>query len=247
MSKKVFNLFVFLLLLMIPIFNANAATEVSVKNQQELLEALEDEDVKVINLSEGINTTQKINITRDVTINGNGYKIKYVGTFKDGSKDNTEWAGIYVLQVYKANVTLKDIKLSGGNAALLVNGGNVNLEGTIDVSGNGFGGIELGKGQGVTETPKLELDNASIVNSTESDNKPSIWVPEDTENAILVVNGIEKTLKADEELSITEMKELFDEKVENPKTGDNILLYIGTIIISTLGIVITSKNILKEY
>ena len=61
-----------------------------------------------------------------MTIDGNGYTMKYVGTFgQAGSTDNTTWGGIYWLQVYNTNATIKDIKLTGGNAALLVNGSNV--------------------------------------------------------------------------------------------------------------------------
>ncbi len=216
--------------LVIPMINASALTDRTVKNQSELLEALQDSETKTITLSEDIETTQKINITRPVTIDGKGHTIKYIGTFGDSnSSSNTVWGGIYVLQVYKTTATIKDIKLTGGNAALLVNGSNVTLEGKIDVSGNGFGGIELGQGSGVDQANKLSLsDDATLVNTTDSNDKPTLWVPSDSEPATVIMNGITKKIESGDELRLDVIEELFeiDNKEENPKTGDNIVMYI---------------------
>ncbi len=207
--------------------NVKAATSKTVNNQAELKDALNDSNVSTIILGSDIETTEKINILRDVTIDGNNKTIKYVGTFgSSNSNDNTVWGGIYVLQVYKSNVTLKNIKLTGGNAGLLINGGHATFVGKIDVSGNGFGGIELGKGSGVTEAPKLTLtDDAEIINTTESTDKPTLWVPDDTTGAVIEIGNTEFELNPGEELSLDEINEL-EESLENPETSDSLLLNI---------------------
>ena len=207
--------------------NVKAATSKTVNNQAELKDALNDSNVSTIILGSDIETTEKINILRDVTIDGNNKTIKYIGTFgSSNSSDNTVWGGIYVLQVYKSNVTLKNIKLTGGNAGLLINGGHATFVGKIDVSGNGFGGIELGKGSGVTEAPKLTLtDDAEIINTTESTDKPTLWVPDDTTGAVIEIGNTEFELNPGEELSLDEINEL-EESLENPETSDSLLLNI---------------------
>ena len=225
MLKKLEYVFIlFLMISIVPIMNVSAATEKRVNTESDLLEALKDKDVDTIILEKDIDTTDKINITRDVTIDGNNHTLKY-----SGDKSKTEWNGIYVLHVYKSNATIKNIKLTGGNAGLLVNGSNVTFVGTIDVSGNGFGGIELSQGKGVTDTSKLTfLDNAKVVNTTDSKNAPTFWVPEDSKDAIIVMNGMTVTIKSGEELSNEEFNDLFTDK-ENPKTGslENMYLISG--------------------
>ena len=207
--------------------NVKAATSKTVNNQAELKDALNDSNISTIILGSDIETTEKINILRDVTIDGNNKTIKYIGTFgSSNSSDNTVWGGIYVLQVYKSNVTLKNIKLTGGNAGLLINGGHATFVGKIDVSGNGFGGIELGKGSGVTEAPKLTLtDDAEIINTTESTDKPTLWVPDDTTGAVVEIGNTEFELNPGVELSLDEINEL-EESLENPETSDSLLLNI---------------------
>ena len=228
--KKNFSKFLLLIILtiaLIPALNVNAATSKTVNNEAELKEALNDSNVSTIILGSNIETTEKINIMRDVTIDGNNKTIRYIGKFgASQSNDNTVWGGIYVLQIYKCNVTLKDIKLTGGNAGLLINGGHATFEGRIDVSGNGFGGIELGKGSGVTSSPTLTItDNAEIINTTESTDKPTLWVPSDTNGAVIEIGNTEFELNAGVELSLDEINEL-EESIENPETGDSLILNI---------------------
>ena len=239
----------FITIALIPIINVNAQTVVNVSNQEQLKEALNNEEVTDIKLNNDIETTEKINITRSVNIDGNNHTIKYVGTFgSDRSSDNTIWSGIYILQVYKTSATIKNIKLTGGNAALLVNGSNVRLEGKIDVSGNGFGGIELSQGKNVTSTVKVTLsDDINIINTTETSNKPTMWVPEDSDDATIIMNGIAKTIKSGEELTITEIEQLFEDvPQENPKTSDNITLNIILSIIGLINFIIIYKYLSKE-
>ena len=194
-------------LLLIPILTVKADSSVTVKSQDELKQALGNNEVTYITLE----TTEKINITRPVVIDGANHTMKYVGTFgSEKSTDKKVWGGIYLLQVYKTSATIKNIKLTGGNAALLVNGGSVKLEGTIDVSGNGFGGIELGQGKGVTEQVKLTFsDDINLVNSSDSNDAPTLWVPSDSAAAIVEMNGVVKTIESGDELILDIIEELF--------------------------------------
>ena len=247
MSKKVrsFFLIMVLSLLFIPSFTVHAAEQKEVHNQSELKEALQDENVSTIILANDIETTEKINIMRPVTIDGANHTIRYVGTFgSSNSTDNTVWGGIYVLQVYKTTATIRNIKLTGGNAALLINGSTVKLEGTIDVSGNGFGGIEIAQGSGVTETPKLILDNNSnLINTTEDSNKPTLWVPENTKEVILEIGNLTFTLTAGEELTLTEINNLAT-SADSPETGDStdFILSFLTLILIAFALIIRKRT-----
>ena len=235
--KKI-SIFLILLLSFFITTNVNAESK-TVKNQDELKSALSNKDIDTIILGGDINTTEKINITRPIYLDGKNHTIKYVGKFGD-SDDFTVWAGIYVLQVYKTNATIKDIKLTGGNAGLLINGSVVKLEGTIDVSGNGFGGIELGKGANVEEAPRVDLDSSTdLKNDSESNDRPTLWVPDDTNGAVMSIDGVKETLTAGEELSLIEIDELFDIDV-NPQTNDSIIIVL-IIALSLIGILNIKK------
>ncbi len=246
--KKFLGMIIALLLvtIVLPASQVYAATTKTVNNQAELKEALEDNDVSIIKLGSDIETTEKITITRPVTIDGNHHTMKYVGTFK-GGKDKTVWDGIYLLQVYKTTATIRDIKLTGGNAALLVNGSNVKLEGTIDVSGNGFGGIELSQGKDVTEKVKLELsDDIKIVNTTDNPDRPTLWVPSDSDDATIEMNGEIFTIKSGLELELAELVELIDLDEENPSTGDSVSLYMGLSILGFIIFISTLRQSIKQ-
>ena len=91
---------IFLVVFLIPLMRPQALS--TVHTQEELKQALSDTSVSTITLGNDIETTEKINIMRPVTIDGNHHTLRYVGTFgSSGSKDNTVWGGIYLLQVYK--------------------------------------------------------------------------------------------------------------------------------------------------
>ena len=184
--KKILMLVLVGAFVFVPMVSVNAEESVrEVSNKEELTAALNDSTVTTIKLLNDITTTEKVNIMRDVTIDGNGKKITLEG-------DHSSWDSTYVLQAYTSNVTLKNIALTGANGGLLVNGANVTVEGTLDVSGNHFGGIELSKGSNVTTNPTINLDNATIVNTTESAAIPTIWTDGLKEDEITVkYNGVE--------------------------------------------------------
>lgn len=154
---------------LMPFVSVNAE-ERTVNTQDELKAAIADGTVDTIVLGGDILTTEKITISRPVTIDGANHKITYSLPLA------ADWTGIYVLHFYKTTGTVKDITLTGAEGAINVNGSTITLEGTIDVSGNRAGGIELGKGGGVTEFPDVITDNATIVNTTESSTAPTVWI-----------------------------------------------------------------------
>ncbi len=208
--KKSCKMLVLLFVVLVIPFYVNAESK-TVKTEEELKNAVADSTVSEIVLGDDIETLGKINITRDLTLDGNGHSITYVGKFfekldSDGSDDNTIWSkkssdgtagAVYVIQVYKANVEIKDIVLAGGNRGLGINGSTVTLDGTIGFVNNGFQDIELSNGVGVTGIPTLKLtDNAIVTTDNETDEVESWLIYVDKVEAS--VNG--KTFSANTSL-----------------------------------------------
>lgn len=146
----------------------------------------------------------KLDITGVKEFNGNGKTITFNTTGQnlvsttDGTVienvvvDNTvateDWSSTYCMQVYNGTYTIRNCTLKGGNAGLLVNGANATLEGTIDISGNKFGGIEVSKGSASgLENSTLNVNGATLVNTTEAYGKPTIW----TDGEGQTVTGVE--------------------------------------------------------
>ena len=146
----------------------------------------------------------KLDVTGVTHFNGNNKTITFETTGQnlvsttDGTVienvvvDNTvateDWSSTYCMQVYNGTYTIKNCTLKGGNAGLLVNGANATLEGTIDVSGNKFGGIEVSKGSASgLGNSTLNVNGASLVNTTEAYGKPTIW----TDGEGQTVTGVE--------------------------------------------------------
>ena len=234
----------------------------TVTSEEELKEAVSNPDVKTIELGGNIDITETLVLSNEKTIDGKNHTLTYTGLFKGGVNDNTIWGnntngrGVYIIQVYNTSATIKDIKLTGGNAGLLINGSNVILKGTIDVSGNGFGGIELGQGSGITNVPNVALNDVKLVNTTETTDKPTLWIdttPEVAEKISVTVNGeklatsivngkvnvyLDETKSPDyeepkKEDNNTTVDNTAKNEVENPETIDDIIIYM---IIAGLGI-----------
>lgn len=163
----------------------------TVNSETELTNALADASVTEIVLGSDIETLGKINITKDVTIDGQNHSITYIGKFfnnenPEGTEDNTVWSkkssngvsgAVYVIQVYNSSVTLKDITLSGGNRGLGVNGGVATLEGTVNFTNNGFQDIELSVGKGnLDKHPTLVLSETANVRSDKNADEDLIVV-----------------------------------------------------------------------
>ena len=193
--KKIIMMVLVGAFVLVPMINVHAedANTKQVSTGADFLAAIKDESVTKIELTQDIEITERGVITTAKEIDGNGYKITYTGGFKNGG-DNTTWGsdtsngdGIYVILAWHTNVTLKDITLTGGNVGLSTNGANVTLEGTINVSGNGFGGIEVTDGGDDPRLPSLTI-NGTIVNTTETAATPTLWTDGLTDEEVATVN-----------------------------------------------------------
>ena len=178
-----------------------------VENSSDITEALTDPEVDELVVNSPMTVSAEVQVSKPITINGNGNKITQESVGKtftmtadstleevviESTADNTEWHSSYGVQLYTGTHTIKDFKSSGGNAAIIVNGATANLEGTIDVSGNTFGGIEVCKGSNPELTAGvLNIGDATIINTTEEYGKPTIWIDGNTDSEG-VVNGATK-------------------------------------------------------
>ena len=89
---------------------------------------------------------------------------------------NIEWnPGEFGIKVYGdgANVTLENVTVRKCNAAILVDGGNVTLNGTIDLSGNKAGGINVDKKSGTVGTVNIASNTYLICKDNDV---PVIWL-----------------------------------------------------------------------
>jgi hypothetical protein len=155
----------------------------SVTNEAELITAINTSSISEITIENDFSVTSKIVISRPLTINGANHAISF------SSNTANHWDGDYVFQVYNtSDVIIKDIKINGGDAALLVNQSNAKLEGTIDVSNNEFGGIESSNGS------VLNVLSVSLVNSSEAYGLPTIWEDGLTGNTVTGFSGTTATI-----------------------------------------------------
>lgn len=132
--------------------------------------ALANKDITTIILENDITIETAMDIFRPVTIKGDGKTITFKG-------DQEGWQGNYIFKAYKTKgVVFENINFVGGDAAILVNGSEVTLEGSIGINGMEFGGIEVSQGVNVTEEPKLNVEGTISFVSPESGILPVIWI-----------------------------------------------------------------------
>ena len=184
--------------------NPNLKEEMSIKDVatiDELKAVINDATVKTVNLIADIeNINEVIAFANKVTLNGNGHKLQFTTTGQNlvflqpstvnnlvvESQGTDSWTSTYAAQVYNGQgYILNDVKFTGGNAGLLVNGATATVT-NIDVSGNTFGGIEVSKGSLATSPSTLYLEG-DVINTTEAYGKPTVW----TDGEGQTVNGAE--------------------------------------------------------
>lgn len=213
MIKKLritFLLALALALTSLPSVQVNAEeTAKTVSNYAELKAAVDTDTVTHITLAEDIELEKAIVsskeryvllITRPLTIDGAGHTLSAPHT--------VGWESDYIIQAFKTKgVVLKDIKLTGGDAGLLVNSSEVTLKGVVDVSGNEFGGIEVSHGENPSDYLNLTIEG-TLVNSTEHENAPTIWV-ENAGKWDTVVKGNNNVQFADEDITAKNQTYLF--------------------------------------
>lgn len=98
--------------------------------------------------------------------------------------DNSEWTGTYCVQFYNGEYTISNLKATGGNAGIIVNGATATIGENVDVSGNSFGGIEVSKGTGEGLGEAQLTVTSAIINTTEAYGKPTVWT--DGEGATVI-------------------------------------------------------------
>lgn len=182
-------------------------TYTEVASEQDIKDAIANGD-KLVKLSDNITVSGgELDVTGVEYFDGNGKTITFSqpgrnfiamqannGVIEnvtvENSGDNTEWNSTNGIQCYDGTYTLKNCKVSGCNVGIMVNAATVTLQGTVDVSGNTFGGINVSKGA-ETDHPLnngvLNINGAKLINTTEEYAKPTIY----TEGEGQKVNGAE--------------------------------------------------------
>ena len=167
-------------------FPGNCATA------EELTAAFANAELENVNLTAPIELTATINVARNVKFNGNGHKITFSGTGKalvftkdselknvvvEGTlEDPATWSSAYGVQLYNGNYVVDGLTVTNMNAAMLCGGARVVLKGNVNVSGNGFGGIEVSVSESTDVHPQLDMTKAYLYNTTEEYAKPTVWI-----------------------------------------------------------------------
>lgn len=164
---------------------------------------------KNIVLTADFTAETQLALSAALTVNGNGKTILSANNAEDatasagilvtaaatiknltvsGPNNTTSWdEGEYGIKVYNATgVKLENVTVTAANAGIQVNSSEVTLAGTITVSGNEWGGIEVCKGSGLDHGGTLNVNGATVVCTDTT--VPAIWIDgtTDTEG---VVNG----------------------------------------------------------
>ena len=150
-----------------------------------------------VKLLADVTITEQLYIGKAITLDGNGKTITRTpggasAEYKAGilvgagatiknltvSGPNTTasgWdGGEFGIKLYQASgAVLENVTVKSANAGIQVNGGSVTFKGTIDVSGNEYGGIEL------LHEGTLDISNAILVNKDETEATPVLWNDDD--------------------------------------------------------------------
>ena len=142
-------------------------TVATVKTYEDFSTAVANANVSTIKLDDNIAVPEKVNITHSMTIDGNNKTIDI--------KREAEWDSRY-LQVYSQSdpieVTMRNITFTGGDLSVFVNGGTLNLEGAINLSGN-YGGIGISQGKNVIAVPAVNFaDGVKVTYADEGHETP---------------------------------------------------------------------------
>ncbi len=185
---------------------AAAFAQGATMTEEDLLAALSQaENGETVELTGRVTLTAQLVIEKEIVLDGNGFTITKEGkgesdasgagilvtagaTLRDltveGPNTNPDgWdSGEFAIQFYQAEgAKLQDVTVEQANGGIQINGGSVALSGTIDVSGNEFGGIE------VCRQAQLDLTQAALVNESEVQQAPTIW--SDSGKGTILPNG----------------------------------------------------------
>lgn len=144
-------------------------SQVWVTTETELLEALENPEITSIVLAADIVSGRGFTVEHPVSIAGAGHSITAVMPDLGGTAppDFNVTSVIEILGT--TGVSIGDIVLRGGRScAVFLASGSAALFGSVDVSGNGGYGIEM-------YSSSLDVTGATLVNSTEAPDSPTIY------------------------------------------------------------------------
>ncbi len=153
----------------VSVIGADGQTHVT--TAADLQAAFNDASVTHITLDNDITTTETLLINRSgVRFNGNDKHITFIG-------DTAGWQGHYVVQVYNTfDVEINSLRVSGGDAGVLINGSLVTIKGNTHVLNNEFGGIEVSRGSAGQNSLLTLQGNLWDESSLEHNGKPAVWV-----------------------------------------------------------------------
>ena len=119
-----------------------------------------------------------------VLISSGNVTLKNITIDGTALKDIVWNNGEFGIKVYGAgaNVTLENVTVTNCNAAILVDGGKVTLNGTIDLSGNKAGGINVDKRSGNAGTVTIASNTNLICNGNEV---PVIWLDDNQDRGTI--------------------------------------------------------------
>ena len=134
------------------------------------------------------NTNDETGKTAGILVTASGAAIKNLTVSGPNSTATTWDNGEYGIMVYNAtNVKLENVTVTAANAGIQVNSSVVTLSGTITVSGNEWGGIEVCKGSGLDNGGTLNINGATVV--CEDKAVPAIWIDGTTADAGVVTGA----------------------------------------------------------
>lgn len=163
------------------------ADVVTVNTEQELVDAVKSGGPSVIEIGGNITTTSRVNISRSLTINGNGKTIspKFSKTSNSNNAaigisgaastvtinnlivDGSDGSSLHGINVYVSNAVLSDVTIKNFKKGtlfsveygLIINGSRV-IVNNITTSGNDRG-VNVDRGSGVEITPLLTINGRS--------------------------------------------------------------------------------------
>jgi hypothetical protein len=170
----------------------------TVKNEPELAAALANPSIPTITLGADISVGSTVAVNRTVTILGNGKTISASGSLPANvsviliTGTNVSISGLTVvgkasvhgIQAYvTTGVSLTDVTIKdNGKSGLLVNGSTVTVT-NLTTSGNGWNGVNVDQGGGVTATTTLTVNGVSA-----HDEADAIWVDDITLTGVSVID-----------------------------------------------------------
>ncbi len=173
----------------------------NVANLTDLNTALANGAVSTINITASFSVSQMVVVNRTVTIDGGGFTISPTFTNSGTSNnavfgivassvtiqnliiDGSSGANLHGINVYVAtNVLLDNVTVKNNDHdGIVVNGSTVTVN-DINTSNNGWGGIDVDQGTGVTTQAKLIINGTSHQNET---NGVDIFVDDTTKNVLV--------------------------------------------------------------